>query len=245
MVKDFFVSFRDNIKGKVTNPFFGTLIAVWLIHNYKFVYTIFNFRTSTGLDDRLTFIGTYLERDNFLPDLGWCILYALGALLLTYILLNVSRVIVLWFERRITPHINKFVDSKLIVTIDVHNSQVAETKKFEKRYKDEQEAKLDLQNKYDELEKKLQSQLRLQEAREDFKEPYVEDETEDIKESESSVVEAFPKSQQARVEETIRDVKATTSGIDTAKLKALLQDEDLIQLFNEASLDVIKEVSSG
>jgi len=178
MIKDLLVSFKDNIKTKTTNPFFGTLIAVWIIHNYKFVYTIFNFRASTGLDDRLTFIGTYLESDKFLPNLFWCIGYAILALVATYLLLNFSRLIVYTFNKKVTPRVNKITDSKSIVTIDVYDDQVAETKKFEMRYEEEQDAKLNLQNKYDALEKKYQDQLRLKEAREDFREPIDKEQTE-------------------------------------------------------------------
>ncbi len=34
---------KDNVLQKTTNPFFGTLIAIWLVHNWQFIYTIFNF----------------------------------------------------------------------------------------------------------------------------------------------------------------------------------------------------------
>lgn len=50
MIEDLFVSFKENIKGKTTNPFFGTLILVWIFHNWRLIYSIFNFDTSSNLD---------------------------------------------------------------------------------------------------------------------------------------------------------------------------------------------------
>ncbi|WP_321319106.1 hypothetical protein [Labilibaculum sp.] len=185
---------------------------------------------------RIAFMETYLESDKFLPNLGWCILMALGVLFATYILLNISRFIVLGFEKRITPRVHEITDSKSIVTIDVFNNQVSETKKFEKRYEDEQEAKLNLQNKYDDLEKRHQALLK-GEGGEDtslaelLKSP-------DGKQEKSK--DASLKSMQAIGDDVIRNEEARTSGVDTDKIKTLIQDKDLVQLFNDASLDIIK-----
>ncbi len=140
MIKDLLVSFKDNIKVKTTNPFFGTLIVVWLFHNYKFVYTIFNFRASTGLDDRLTFLGTYLESENFIPNFLWCIGYAILVLISTYILLNFSRLIVYAFDKKLTPWIKKVTDSNSIVDKDEYEILQQENIKLVGRIDQEREA---------------------------------------------------------------------------------------------------------
>ena len=52
-------SFFDNIKDKTTNPFFGTLIFVWLVRNWDLVYTVFNFDSDCNLEDKKEFIRKY------------------------------------------------------------------------------------------------------------------------------------------------------------------------------------------
>lgn len=47
-----FESFVDNIKQKTTNPFFGTLILVWLVRNWELIYTLFNFDKDWLLSDK-------------------------------------------------------------------------------------------------------------------------------------------------------------------------------------------------
>ena len=91
MIQDLIVSFKENIKGKTTNPFFGTLIIVWVFHNWRLMYSLFNFESSSDLKTRLIFLSDYLDAENFLPDLLLCILMTIIVLISTYILLNLSR----------------------------------------------------------------------------------------------------------------------------------------------------------
>ncbi|MCY1635064.1 hypothetical protein [Marinifilum sp. D737] len=156
MIKDFLVSFKDNIKTKTTNPFFGTLIGVWIIHNYKFVYTLFNFEKSTKLKDKLEYMATYLDGWTFVWNLFVCTLIALCVMVISYLLINLARVIVLTSEEIIQPEVTSRIAPKRVVKIEKYDEQVTATKRLQKRYDEELEAKLQLQNKIDDLETKYQ-----------------------------------------------------------------------------------------
>ena len=62
-------SFVDNIKQKTTNPFFGTLILVWLVRNWELVYTLFNFDNDCTLSDKKQFIRDYYVSKFFWKEL--------------------------------------------------------------------------------------------------------------------------------------------------------------------------------
>lgn len=240
MVKDFFVSFKDNLKGKLTNPFFGTLIGVWIVHNYKFVYTIFNFRSSTGLDDRLTFIGTYLESGNFLPNLFLCIGVAFIVLVVSYLFLSTSRLIVQFFEKQVFPLMYKLTDKGTVVLKSDYEILEQENIKLVSRIDLEREAKLRVQAESESLETKIKEQLiEIKELEDSIEKNKVED-------------KKRQKAIEATIKETVSKSKLNFSsiptpvkpdpfeGVDKDKIEALLENHEVIDLFNEASLDILK-----
>lgn len=116
MIKDLFVSFRDSIKDKTTNPFLGTYILVWLIRNWDLVYSVFNFDKEHDLEHKINYINNYYSEGNsFLWNVGANILWTFGVLISTYILLNISRAIVNLFEKQLKPWVYKYTDNKSIV----------------------------------------------------------------------------------------------------------------------------------
>ncbi|MGG5578043.1 hypothetical protein ACPDHL_11980 [Myroides sp. C15-4] len=155
MIKDLFVSFGDNIKEKTKNPFLGTYVGVWIIRNWEFIYMLFNFDKDCSMDEKIVAIEIYFKRSPLIENLFWNILISFGVLILTYLLLNLSRLIVNVFEKKLTPWVYKITDKNSIVTKDEYNKlQVRYTKlesdianEREKRYKEEQRA--------DKLEKEM------------------------------------------------------------------------------------------
>ena len=115
MIKDFLVSFKDNIKEKTTNPFFGTLTIVWTVKHWKFVYSLFNFDDSATLDTRLTFIETYFKDESFWSYLLSPVLLTFAVIIGSYTLINLSRLIINIFEKKVTPYVYKVTDSSSIV----------------------------------------------------------------------------------------------------------------------------------
>lgn len=108
-------SFFDNIKEKTSNPFFGTLIFVWLVRNWELVYTLFNFDSDCTLDDKKFFIrGYYFDKVLWLEiliNIG----IALGLMLLGYLLIIISRLFVNVTNHNIIPRMNEMTVSKLVV----------------------------------------------------------------------------------------------------------------------------------
>lgn len=150
MIKDLFVSFRDSIKDKTTNPFLGTYILVWLIRNWDLVYSIFNFDKEHDLEHKIKYIDNYYpEGNSFLWNVGANILWTFIVLGVTYFLLNLSRLIVNFSEKRMKPLVYKWTDEKSIV--------------FREKYEALKEINKDLNNRLDiehERNVKLEKELR-------------------------------------------------------------------------------------
>lgn len=117
-INDFF----SNVKEKITNPFFGTLIVVWLIDNWELVYTLFNFDNDCTLIDKKRFIWEYYQNRSALLDLFCNILYSITALTIGYILVLITRTISNWFELTAWPFLTKRTVSKNIVHRDTYDA---------------------------------------------------------------------------------------------------------------------------
>lgn len=155
MISDLLISFKENIKSKTTNPFFGTLIIVWIIHNWRLVYTFFNFPEGTILRSRIQFLATYLDPNVFVFDLIKCILISFAVLISTYFLLNLSRLIVNFYEKVITPFVYEITDKGSVVQKSVYQQMIEERNRFEKKYEQEHESRLKLINEMEKLEARL------------------------------------------------------------------------------------------
>lgn len=155
MIKDIFFSLKDNVKQKTTNPFFGTLIIVWIIHNWKLIFTFFNFENGETLKAKIEFISNYLEPRPFVSNIGVCILITFVVLIGTYFFLNLSRLIVNTFEKRLTPWVYKITDNKSIVLKSRYEKLEKERDLLSQKLDLEREAKLRLQNEISGLEEKL------------------------------------------------------------------------------------------
>lgn len=221
MVKELLVSFKDNLKSKTTNPFFGTLIVVWLFHNYQFVYTIFTFEKSKLPGSRLNYISSLLEPDKFLPNLAWCIGYAVIVLIATYILLNFSRLIVYLFDKKLTPWIKKITDSKSIVDKEKYDQEVKEKDRLQSRFDQEHEARLKLLTDYEKLDEKYKNLL---ETNNILSEKLTEEEGKGKKQS--TVDELKPMSEKA------------SALFD--KFKPYLNDKKIVKQFKEVSIEILK-----
>ncbi len=155
MIKDFFVSFKDNFKEKARNPFLGTYLIVWLIRNWELVYTIFNFDKDQKLNDKVSFIKNYYSGRDFLCNLWTNVYWSFGLLVFTYILLNLSRLIVNLFEKRLTPLIYKITDSKSIVLKSAYEKLRSDKDDLQTRLDLERESKSRLESRIKILEEEL------------------------------------------------------------------------------------------
>jgi len=115
MVKDTLNSMLENIKERTTNPFLGTLIVVWVIKNWTLVYSLLYFDSAFKLKDRLNYISHYFSDHSFIWNMMYVILITLAVLILTYILLSISRLVTDTQERIIVPMISKWTDKSSVV----------------------------------------------------------------------------------------------------------------------------------
>lgn len=155
MIKDFLISFRDNFREKTRNPFLGTYLVVWLIRNWDLIYTLFNFDNNQKLSDKITFIQNYYSKIGFIENVFTTILWAFGLLILTYLLLALSRFITNFSEKSITPWIYKVTDSKSIVLKETYDNLRIENNRIEIKLENEREIKKRLFIEVSELEKEI------------------------------------------------------------------------------------------
>lgn len=155
MIKDLLVSFRDNFKEKTTNPFLGTYLIVWLVRNWELLYTLFNFNSDQKLNDKVEFIKNYYIKHDFLENLVTNIYWAFGILCITYLLLNLSRLIVNLSEKRLTPWIYKITDSKSIVLRTEYERIREEREDLQLRLDHERESKSKLESRIKYLENEI------------------------------------------------------------------------------------------
>lgn len=155
MIKDFFISFKDNFKEKVRNPFLGTYLIVWLIRNWELLFTLFNFDHDQKLNDKVNFIKNYYKHHNFLNNLWTNVYWAFGLLIITYLLINLSRFIVNLYEKRLTPWIYKITDSKSIVIRTEYDRIRTERDELQERLDSERESKSRLESRIKNLEAEI------------------------------------------------------------------------------------------
>jgi len=163
MIKDFLISFKDNFKTKTRNPFLGTYLMVWIVRNWELVYTLLNFDNEQKLKDRVDFIEQYYTDNNFLENLWTNLYWAFALLVLTFILLNMSRLIVNLFEKRLTPWIYKITDSKSIVLKETYDKLKEENLHLEGQLEKERGSKGRLQNEILKLEERIEKSKKVPE----------------------------------------------------------------------------------
>lgn len=155
MFKEVFLSFKDNLIQKAKNPFLGIYTIVWSIRNWELVYSLFNFDKDVKRDTKITFIKKHFEEMPFIENILWNILIATGVLIATYLLLNISRLIVNLFEKRLSPWISKITVSNLIVAKEDYDIVKNRTLYLEKRFEELKKDKSYLLLEVDRLENEV------------------------------------------------------------------------------------------
>jgi len=143
MIKEAFDSVKDYLKTRTTNPFFGSLIVVWIIKNWRLLYGVINFDTGTKLNEKLFYISHFYTERSFLGNLSLCIFVTFIVLIVSYVLINLSRLIVNFFDNIVTPIIYRITDKNSIVLKSEYDSMVRKTQFFAKRLNEEQNSRID------------------------------------------------------------------------------------------------------
>ncbi|WP_032135929.1 hypothetical protein [Alistipes onderdonkii] len=156
MFKKIFESCEDSIVKRVSNPYFGTYIAVLLIDNWELIYTLFTFSSYETRDARISIIAEYISQEG---GLSWlfvkCALIAFIPFIIYYILLNASGYISNWFELRLKPWLLKQVDKGLVVDKAEYEKLAARITTLQTKVDDERKKRMEAEDERDDLNKKL------------------------------------------------------------------------------------------
>lgn len=177
MFSELITSFSENIKHKATNPFLGTLVIVWSIHNWEFLYKIFNFPSTYTIEQKMLFISEYLNGHAIINSTTICACISIVVLLLTYIAISISRLIVNIFDLTVTPYLYKWTDKSSVVLKYKYDDVLKNAHDFERKYENEHEEKTQLglivrkmeEEKSEILEYKNKSERELKEKNDNIK----------------------------------------------------------------------------
>lgn len=130
-------SFFSNIKDKFTNPFFGTLILVLVIHHWKLWYATFNFDGNSNLEDRINFIENYISLNLSFSSFLWDVIQAIVFMFLGYGIVLGTRSLVLWIEFGLMPAITGKIVNKNVVRRSDYEEVVKEREKYFDQYEEQ------------------------------------------------------------------------------------------------------------
>jgi hypothetical protein len=158
MIKKTMSSFTDGINQKLKNPFLGTFMMVWTIRNWEFIYSLFYFDSKLSLDKRIQIIKNYFI-DYSYAEVFITIGITFVVLIVTYVLLNLSSLIVSFFEKIITPQIYQLTDKSSVVVKSVYNEALERIELLNSKVQSEIDLKLQTKNENEKLENKIKELL--------------------------------------------------------------------------------------
>lgn len=158
MIKKFFSSILDNVAEKTTNPFLGTFFLVWGVKNWELIYSILYFDSNYSLNQRIQKIKSYTGAYEILDlwDITW---KAFIVLIVTYSLVNISRLIINFFEKTVTPLVYNISDKSNIVLKSEYLHLFKSIEKLEIQNQEEREARLKIQAHNEQLEDRIKELL--------------------------------------------------------------------------------------
>lgn len=157
MINEALKSALDNLKERTTNPFLGTLVLVWLFHNWKLIYTLMYFDSKLSLKDRLVTLEAHFSMPNatFHQNLLYVVWMTFCILAISYILLLVARVLTDLYDKIALPHITKWTDKSSIVLRSKYAELEEIVKQLELRVEEERLAKVAIQNERDKSDARI------------------------------------------------------------------------------------------
>jgi hypothetical protein len=130
-------SFFSNIKDKLSNPYFGTLILVLLIHHWQLWYTVFNFDSDCSQADKVLFIQNYANANLSFWPFAYDVVLAAGYMLLGYLIIVATRSLVMWVEFWLMPFITGKVVNKNVVRKSDYDEVVKEREEYFDQYEEQ------------------------------------------------------------------------------------------------------------
>jgi hypothetical protein len=142
MFKDTWDSLKDNIKERISNPFLGTFVLVWVIHNWQIVYAFFFFDKDYQLKSKIEYFNNYWSSRNFISNLFYVAFITIIVLSITYLFLAISRYLANNFENRLIPFVSKMSKGNIYteeqyLRIEERNKRLGERIEEERKLKNE------------------------------------------------------------------------------------------------------------
>lgn len=148
MVIKFMESTYDAFKDRLKNPFFGTLLLVWILRNREFLFNLF-FNEKYNSEKTLNLLKTHFEGSQAVISLLTTIAFSLLLLALFYGSLNLSRFILEFSETTVKPKVSKLFSSNNIVTKEEYTRVESERDYYQKKYTEEKNEKIRIQRELD------------------------------------------------------------------------------------------------
>lgn len=130
-------SFFSNIKDKLTNPYFGTLVIVLIIHHWELIFGIFNFDEGFTLDKKLEFVKNYILNNITWKSFLWDALQALIYMFIGYLIVVLTRSIVLFIEFTLMPFVTRKIVNKNVVRKTEYDEIVKEREEYFDQYEEQ------------------------------------------------------------------------------------------------------------
>lgn len=148
---EYFTSFFQNIKDKLTNPFFGTLIIVLILHHPQFWYSLFNFDEGVNLQQKIIYLREIGSREFSIWEIINDIFCAIFFVIIGYLIVLGTRTLSMWIEFRLMPMITKKIVSENLVMRDEYNEVVKDRNKYSEKYEEQRKAVRIMSKDFDEL----------------------------------------------------------------------------------------------
>jgi len=146
---DFVSSFFQNVKDKLSNPFFGTLIFILIFHHWQFWYALFNFDKGVNLEQKLNYLVYIANKEFSICSLICDILIATIFTIVGYGIVIGTRSLSLWIEFGLMPSITEKVIDKKVVLREDHIAVVNERDEYSEKYEEQRKNVRQLSKDYD------------------------------------------------------------------------------------------------
>lgn len=145
-------SLSDNFKNRFRDPFLGTFLVVWLVHNAEFLFWLFSFEDGFELDVKLNRLFGYFKENpfgwNLLQDVGWTFL----VLISTFFLKGIGLILKELYEEKAVKEIQVLLKSSKVVAKTKYDRLEQERDQLEERYEKTRKEKIEAQGEHSKME---------------------------------------------------------------------------------------------
>lgn len=157
MLKNLLFSLRDSVKQKTANPFLITLLIVWLFRNYESLFKLMSSAENISFNEKAEVLDGLLKPEHLIANLFQCVFIALILLTIIYLLLNLSRLIINFYEKTVTPWVYKVTDKSSVVLKDTYEASLLENRNILNRFEEERDKRIKLEGEIESLEKRIRT----------------------------------------------------------------------------------------